>query len=257
MGAMNTPRIEGIDLTDSQFLIRVARGYIKEYCTEFEIESIRKESENTFCGALKYFCDHFLKLSLYTDKKRYPNIATILDYRDIGQLQAIRESYFFLCDGYNKIPSFYSFYCFSGIPESTLKLWYQEYINNPIYSPSLNNTDINSPIDEDDNIYNSDSPIYISPNNIDINNNSSRLELYNAKVSYNRYLIYKDIYNRRETALSGRLETGQGAVVGTIAVLNHQYGWADNTRLSIEDNKRALTLSELPQIEGKNDTSIT
>ena len=81
-----------------------------------------------------------------------------------------------------------------------------------------------------------------------------------SKLSSKGFGIYKKICQMREESLSNKLVDGKQNPVGTIAVLNRQFGWASPYTSDANRQKSALTAAELPKlgvnmgvIEGKSD----
>lgn len=224
----NVPKIENIELSNFDFMVKAAAHYISEFCENMKIDNVSGLTENVFSACLKYFYNHFLRMDLYTKTKQTSNKQSIINYNDSEELENILSVYLYICDCYNKIPSLYSFYCFSGITQQILESW--------TAADTINiNASSNSSLDDSD-IYNS-----IDNNNINTNYKS---QPDGAKLIRTRSNIYKTLVSRRESALSQRLESGGGGV-GTIAVLNHCYGW--------NDTQNTINLSlQVPTISANN-----
>jgi hypothetical protein len=77
----------------------------------------------------------------------------------------------------------------------------------------------------------------------------------NNKLSSKSFGIYKKICQMREESLSNKLVDGKQNPVGTIAVLNRQFGWASPYVSDANRNKSSLTAAELPKL-GANNGSI-
>lgn len=73
----------------------------------------------------------------------------------------------------------------------------------------------------------------------------------NNKLSSRGFEIYKKLNQEREESLSNRLVDGKQNPVGTIAVLNRQFGWASPYTSDANRQKGALTAAELPRLGGK------
>jgi hypothetical protein len=73
----------------------------------------------------------------------------------------------------------------------------------------------------------------------------------NNKLSSKSFEIYKKLNQEREESLSNRLVDGKQNPVGTIAVLNRQFGWASPYTSDANRQKGALTAAELPRLGGK------
>jgi hypothetical protein len=70
----------------------------------------------------------------------------------------------------------------------------------------------------------------------------------NNKLSSKGFGIYKKICQMREESLSNKLVDGKQNPVGTIAVLNRQFGWASPYTSDANRNKASLTAAELPKL---------
>lgn len=74
----------------------------------------------------------------------------------------------------------------------------------------------------------------------------------NNKLSSKSFGIYKKICQMREESLSNKLVDGKQNPVGTIAVLNRQFGWASPYTSDANRQKQSLTAAELPKLgQGK------
>ena len=84
----------------------------------------------------------------------------------------------------------------------------------------------------------------------DWGNNSNKLSTKASK-------IYKKLCQMREESLSNKLVDGKQNPVGTIAVLNRQFGWASPYTSDANRNKASLTAAELPKLsDNKQENSI-
>lgn len=70
----------------------------------------------------------------------------------------------------------------------------------------------------------------------------------NNKLSTSASKIYKKLCQMREESLSNKLVDGKQNPVGTIAVLNRQFGWASPYVSDANRNKASLTAAELPKL---------
>lgn len=70
----------------------------------------------------------------------------------------------------------------------------------------------------------------------------------NNKLSSMASKIYKKLCQMREESLSNKLVDGKQNPVGTIAVLNRQFGWASPYTSDANRNKASLTAAELPKL---------
>lgn len=64
--------------------------------------------------------------------------------------------------------------------------------------------------------------------------------------------IYKKLIKMREESLSNKLVDGKQNPVGTIAVLNRQFGWASPYTSDANRQKQSLTAAELPKLGTNN-----
>lgn len=249
-GYRNIPKINALKLDNFSHLVKMGEYYINQFCLEYKIDDISKISENRFKACLTYIYNHYYKLSLYTDKKRAPAIDNVIDYTDIGQLNAILQAFLYLCNVCDKIPSLNGFSMYCGIPIETFIYWYNDYINDNIYNTDLQDDSINNEID----IYNN----ILNPNNNTINTDTDFINtiksikdksLYRKALKEFRYKIYKCLKDSKENALADRLASGGNGLIGTIAVLNHQYGW-DTDKQDIIINQPQISLADLPKLEG-------
>jgi hypothetical protein len=74
----------------------------------------------------------------------------------------------------------------------------------------------------------------------------------NNKLSSSGFKIYKKLTQMREESLSNKLVDGKQNPVGTIAVLNRQFGWASPYVSDANRNRSSLTAAELPKLNGDN-----
>lgn len=70
----------------------------------------------------------------------------------------------------------------------------------------------------------------------------------NNKLSLKSFGIYKKLCQMREESLSNKLVDGKQNPVGTIAVLNRQFGWASPYTSDSNRQKRVRTDAELPKL---------
>ena len=68
------------------------------------------------------------------------------------------------------------------------------------------------------------------------------------KLSSSCSVIYKKLCQMREESLSNKLVDGKQNPVGTIAVLNRQFGWASPYTSDANRQKRVGTDAELPKL---------
>lgn len=79
----------------------------------------------------------------------------------------------------------------------------------------------------------------------------------NNKLSSTAPKIYKKLTQMREESLSNKLVDGKQNPVGTIAVLNRQFGWASPYTSDANRQKQSLTAAELPQLGQGKPPAIT
>lgn len=72
------------------------------------------------------------------------------------------------------------------------------------------------------------------------------------KLSSEGFKIYKKLTQMREESLSNKLVDGKQNPVGTIAVLNRQFGWASPYTSDANRQKSSLTAAELPKLGENN-----
>lgn len=72
------------------------------------------------------------------------------------------------------------------------------------------------------------------------------------KLSSKSFGIYKKICQMREESLSNKLVDGKQNPVGTIAVLNRQFGWASPYVSDSNRQKSSLPAAELPKLGANN-----
>ena len=70
----------------------------------------------------------------------------------------------------------------------------------------------------------------------------------NNKLSSLGFKIYKKLTQMREESLSNKLVDGKQNPVGTIAVLNRQFGWASPYVSDVNRQKQSLSASQLPKL---------
>lgn len=70
------------------------------------------------------------------------------------------------------------------------------------------------------------------------------------RLSTTSSIIYKKLMSEREESLSNKLVDGKQNPVGTIAVLNRQFGWASPYVSDSNRNRHALADNELPKLSG-------
>lgn len=259
-GFINIPKIDALKLDDTSHLIKMLEYYVNQFCLEYKIDDITGISENRFNACLTYIYNHYYKLSLYTDKKRAPAIDSVIDYTNIKQLYAIFNSYLYICNVCDKIPSLSGFSFLTGISLNAFYRWRRDYENQNIYNTDSDNTDNDS---IENSLYIFDS-INNSINNIN-NNNSNNIYInydfinsidsikdktvYNRHLIKYRYTIINELIVYNENALADRLASGKGSQVGIIAILNHRYNWSNNNAPDLQVNAPQISLADLPTLE--------
>ena len=69
--------------------------------------------------------------------------------------------------------------------------------------------------------------------------------------------VIQKLQHFREESLSNKLVSGKQNPVGTIAVLNRQFGWASPYTSDSNRQKQPLTAAELPKLAPSNCAEIT
>lgn len=213
-----------------------------------QIEDISKVSENRFKACLTYIYNHYYKLSLYTDKKRAPAIDNVIDYTDIGQLNAILQAFLYLCNVCDKIPSITNFSLYCGIPYDTILFWHNDYISENIYNTDLQDKSINDSISIYNNITNPNNTFNTDYDFINTIKSIKDKSVYRRALKEYRNSIYNILRTSKEEALSDRLASQMSGQVGILAILNHNYGWNDNAP-QITINQPTISLADLPKLE--------
>lgn len=160
-------------------------------------------------------------------------LMPVSDYKyNYAIVNTLADVFIEICEIYSKSISIYNFSKFTGI-------------DNELIVNSWSN---------DNNIYK-----YIEKDNSSFNNNK-----YNTYTHYNdlgmgervpdRYRlgsrradIYKKLKVGRENYLSNKLEDSSN-IVGTIAVVNHEYGWNADNSGNNRANINVISLSDLPKL---------
>ena len=92
---------------------------INDFCEEYGIVNLVKESQNRFNALLKYIYEHVFKSN---KDNRYKSNSCI-DINDIDLLNGLLEYYIYLCDLYGKAINIYSFCSMIGISRSVVYDW--------------------------------------------------------------------------------------------------------------------------------------
>ena len=110
------------DYSDAEYLKRRIDSAITEFCEEYEIENLVKESQNRFNACLRYIYNHVFKAS---NKYSLDNRSkTLLDINNIKLVYEILYYYIYLCDVYSKAISINGFSVMSGIDRSIIYDWF-------------------------------------------------------------------------------------------------------------------------------------
>lgn len=170
--------------------------YLKLFCEEHEIESMKKETQSVWNAALMYVRRHVF----YDDVPVRTRCGN--RYDDIDSLMTVCEHYIYLCYLYDKEVSIKGFCKLTGINEDTIYSW-------------------------GNNEYRGSSTMHSE--------------------------VYKKLNSEREESLSGKLATANRNPVGTLAILNHFYGWNMPGMNKEKADKRVLTVDELPKLSVEED----
>ena len=174
--------------------------YLKMFCEENEIDSMKKESQSVWNAALMYIQRHVFDTGV-PERMKCGN-----RYDDIDTLTAVCEHYIFLCYLYDKEVSVRGFCKLTGINEDTLFTWRAK-------------------------------------------------EYRESSTKYSE--LYKKLNSEREESLSSKLATANKNPVGTLAILNHWYGWnmqpvsQDRTQLPARTPEEIAANYGITTIEGK------
>lgn len=217
-------------MTDTPNTIEVFENDIELYLQQFAerdfIDDFKTVPQSVWNAALRYVQKHVFadksviksKVNIYNNS--IPSNCNSYDYELVNN---ICDIYIDLCFRYNKEISILGFSNLTGIDNETINIW-----------------------GNDNSKYN----IYNNINNNGINNYNSN------KLSTSSFGIYKKLCNMREESLSNKLVDGKQNPVGTIAVLNRQFGWASPyTSDANKRSKAALGNAELPKL-GENQQQI-
>lgn len=164
---------------------------IEEFLLKYGYSSTKELTQNVFTGLLIHIGNTVFKRP-YKDRSEYWS-KSIIDFTDYKLLYDICEYYINLCyisDKEINIQGYSKILCMDTV---TIYTW----LNDNIY---YNNTD-----NDNDNI-------------------SLKDYDYNKAKQY-KSLIAKMIFEERESSLQGFLDNNKRPVVGTLARLNHFYGW--------------------------------
>ena len=110
------------DYSDAEYLKHKIDSAITEFCEEYEIENLVKESQNRFNACLRYIYNHVFKASnkYYIDSRS----KTLLDINNIKLVYEILSYYIYLCDVYSKAISINGFSVMSGIDRTIIYDWF-------------------------------------------------------------------------------------------------------------------------------------
>ena len=104
---------------DMDYIKNRVEDCIYDFCQEYGIDNIAKESQNRFNALLKYIYEHVFK----TDKDNRYKSKSCIDINDINLLNGLLEYYIYLCDLYGKAVNIYSFCSMIGISRSVVYDW--------------------------------------------------------------------------------------------------------------------------------------
>ena len=107
--------------------------YLSMFCEDNSIEDMSKESQQRWTAALMFINRNVFKAN--ADMVRYNNKNSIIDYKDIEQIDSIYNIYSYLCYLYDKEITIDGFSKLTGITTQTLYNWEKkEYRSNKYYS---------------------------------------------------------------------------------------------------------------------------
>lgn len=162
-------------------------GAIEEFLLKYGYENTKELTQNVFTGLLIFIGNSVFKRP-YKDRSEYWS-KSVIDFTDYKLLYDICEYYINLCyisDKEINIQGYSKILCMDTV---TIYTW----LNDNIY-------------------YN--------------NNSDNDNKEYNISLSKQyKSLIAKMIFEEREASLQGFLDNNKRPVVGTLARLNHFYGW--------------------------------
>lgn len=160
---------------------------IEEFLLKYGYENTKELTQNVFTGLLIFIGNSVFKRP-YADTKDF-YYKSIIDFRDYILLYNICEYYINLCYISDKEVSINGYSKILCMDTVTIYTW----LNDNIY-------------------YN--------------NNSDNDNKEYNISLSKQyKSLIAKMIFEEREATLQGFLDNNKRPVVGTLARLNHFYGW--------------------------------
>ena len=198
---------------DPDTIYQALTDQLEMYCAENRIEDMRTESESGWQAFLQY-----VSMVLFA-REPVPHLflntnSILLENDDL--LYMVYKWFTINSRKYNKTCNPYNFGILTNIDIETMQSWlgYRDYIS-------------------DSNIYNTDNAI---------NNSLSSDRGY--KLTYKRYEIAKTIYRAYEESLTAALTTGKNPV-GTIAILNRRFGWA-NSEMQIQSKPQMIAAQDLP-----------
>lgn len=107
--------------------------YLSMFCEDNGIEDMSKESQQRWTAALMFINRNVFKAN--GNIVRYNNKNSIIDYKDIEQIDSIYNIYSYLCYLYDKEITIDGFSKLTGITTQTLYNWEKkEYRSNKYYS---------------------------------------------------------------------------------------------------------------------------
>jgi len=122
---MSGPEIDVLP-DDLETLEKRMEQAINDFCLQYDIESLKTASQNTFSACMYYVYRRVFKPS---DSLRY-NRKSVIDYNDIDLLSGLCEWFIFLCQVNDKVANIGDYCKLLGIKSETIRLWKVEYNNN-------------------------------------------------------------------------------------------------------------------------------
>lgn len=99
---------------------------LEDFCLEYGIEDLKKESQSVFSAAMTYIYRRVFKPL----KPKELNCKCSLDYReDLELLLGICDHYIFICNLYSKVPSIKDFARLTGLSYDTIARWKDDYLS--------------------------------------------------------------------------------------------------------------------------------
>lgn len=92
--------------------------YLNEYCEKYNIEDLKKETQNTFTGCLMYMYKKCIRNNI-----SFKDIPNMYNRYKLEKLEDILNIYINICNIYSKEISINGFSKFTGINRDTIERW--------------------------------------------------------------------------------------------------------------------------------------